>query len=201
MASCRWEVNVTERLYTTDELLRIIKVPPRTHNRWLQHKFIEPVVRGVGRGKSHMWDRTTGIWEMALDELFSVYPNTSTSVELRGIGPDDPQGPLELTQSALIVDYLKKHRDILRHKNGRICPFIVSILGGYKNGPDGKPTNKRFVEVYVEPIGTTQNNIDFFLGARGEPLTCRQWTVRTVSLIGLEQLNAYFGSEEQRMGI
>lgn len=192
---------MAERLYTTDELLRIIKLPPRTHGRWLSKNYTAPVERGAGRGKSHMWDAAAGLWEMALDELFLLWPKADIQIFLGKVDDsDDFRTPLRLEDGPTIVSYLRKHKNFMRYTKGHVFAFIVALLCGYRIGTDGKPTMERFVEVHVSPLDLALTNIQNFMLGPGFSSSGGDY-VRSVSLINLELLNAYFNQEAKRMGI
>ncbi len=199
---------MAQGLYTTQEIRLITGTAQRTQDRWLKKGNLAPVERGVGRGKPHLFDKACGVWAMALDEIFSLWPRTKSKCEVyldfvstTSHRHPPSQGPFSLEDGERILNYIREQE---QRQSNYPHPFglIVQILNGNK-GHFLNPSSERSVEIHITPIERALDDIGRFLANPIMPVFENQAgdEIKSISGISLARLSRRFDLQRDMLKI
>jgi hypothetical protein len=176
-------------LYTTDEAVKITKIPRATWNRYVEKRWLEPEKIGGGRGKQSEFNRWALGWAMGLRETFNLYPRANINVYLfdktKDKTPQQWSKPLKLKGEPIqnfIQNWWEHGWEPLAIRLN--CCYI---------GVAATLTTKRFAEILIGPMAKTRLLLKNWEERSVVPYTTSDrgpqfGTIASVAVINLDQL-------------
>jgi hypothetical protein len=188
--------------FTTDELIRIAKVDPKTFPAWARKRWVPPLETGGGRGHQNKFDRYGVAWAVTLKEIFLIWPKVSSPVYLF-----EDKAPrwkkCKLSDGKTILDYLRTGPPWPGHL---ITPsdMVVDFTTGLVGLPGITKPNRRFAELSIRPAERfldlikdwfDQGDIPYTTSSKGKQLR----TVRCAAVMNLSQIFNYVDFMAERL--
>jgi hypothetical protein len=149
---------------TTQELLELTGINPRTFTNWTRKLWLPPWIPGRGRGHQNLFDLYAVAWAMTLSEIFRLWPEADTPVQLGswqpvGEGYSYVWSKTVLSDGAGILKFLRAPNPFLHQ--GTVVLLAQGIIDG---------TRDRFAEVRISGHEKIRPWLDDWLNS-GAPMT------------------------------